>query len=375
MVTTLRNGSIGVLWSNQVDDRFYFREHRDFDDQGQRNDPANWEPLEIPAENAAQDVGGGIADDHLNVAVAANGTLYAGVKTSYDRSGYTEIGAIVRRPNGLWDQELYHASSNGTRPIIVLNDTLGQLMVIYGSTYRESLTDAISFGSGGSLPLGSNVTSTKQNWVDELVILGGGKAVLITTDAIVNKPPVAMNDTYNVNEDQMLTVTAAGVLDNDTDPDGNSLTSALVSGPANGTLDLSSDGSFTYTPNSNYNGADRFTYNASDGVNTAVVATVSISVDPVNDAPVASGRNYMTEVDKALSITLVAVDIDGDGLTYTISNPLNGTLTGTAPNLTYTPNGSFTGSDRFTFRVNDGTVDSDTATVAIEVRSNSAPVA
>src|SRR4051794_17299160 len=95
--------------------------------------------------------------------------------------------------------------------------------------------------------------------------------------------PLAVADSYTVNEDAVLTVSAAGVLANDT---GSTLTAILVSGVANGTLALSSNGAVSYTPNSNFNGSDSFTYKANNGTLDSSTVTVSITVSAVNDAPV-----------------------------------------------------------------------------------------
>ena len=101
----------------------------------------------------------------------------------------------------------------------------------------------------------------------------------------VNHAPVAVNDSYATNEDASLTVVAAGVLSNDTDVEHDPLTAILVSGPTHGTVTLSSDGAFVYTPALNFNGSDSFTYQANDGTLDSAVATVAITVNAVNDAP------------------------------------------------------------------------------------------
>ena len=88
-----------------------------------------------------------------------------------------------------------------------------------------------------------------------------------------------------------------GVLDGDTDVDGDPLTAVLVAGPSHGTLTLNANGSFTYTPNANYNGTDSFTYRANDGSAHSNVATVTITVNAVNDAPVADNDAYATNED------------------------------------------------------------------------------
>lgn len=114
-----------------------------------------------------------------------------------------------------------------------------------------------------------------------------------------------------------------------------------------------------------------------DGTVDSEEATISITVTPVNDAPIAEAQAIEVAEDGTLAITLAGSDVEGDTLTFEVkSQPVNGTLTGTAPNLTYTPNSDFHGSDAFTFVVNDGTVDSDEATIRITVTPvNDAPIA
>src|SRR5213079_1352952 len=173
----------------------------------------------------------------------------------------------------------------------------------------------------------------------------------------VNDAPVAVADSYSVNEDATLTVVAAGVLTNDTDADGNSLTAALVTDVAHGTLTLNPNGSFTYTPTANYNGPDSFTYKANNGTANSNTATVSITVNPINDPPVVSmtavalgytAGNGATAADAGVTVTdpdsptliSATVRIAGnfapaeDTLAYTtqngiagVYNPATGTLT------------------------------------------------
>src|SRR5438093_12568935 len=133
----------------------------------------------------------------------------------------------------------------------------------------------------------------------------------------------------------------------------------------------------TYTPAANYNGRDSFTYKANDGALNSTVATVSITVTAVNDAPVANAQSVTTAEDTARAITLTASDVEGDALTYSIvSGPSHGALSGTAPNVTYTPAANYNGADSFTFKANDGVIDSAEATVSITVTAvNDAPVA
>lgn len=103
--------------------------------------------------------------------------------------------------------------------------------------------------------------------------------------AVNDRPPTASGDNYSVNEDSPLTVAAPGVLGNDNDPDQDPLTAVKLTNPAHGTLALNANGSFSYTPAANFFGSDGFTYAASDGSQNSPAATVSITVNPVNDPP------------------------------------------------------------------------------------------
>jgi VCBS repeat-containing protein len=151
--------------------------------------------------------------------------------------------------------------------------------------------------------------------------------------------------------------------------DGDALTYSTVAVPANGSLSGSAP-NMTYTPNNNFNGTDSFTFKANDGTVDSNEATVSITIDAVNDTPVADAQSVTTDENTPVAITLTASDVDGDSLTYSVvTTPVSGSLSGSAPNLTYTPNNNFNGQDSFTFTVNDGTVDSNEATVSITVNA------
>src|SRR5438445_781644 len=94
-----------------------------------------------------------------------------------------------------------------------------------------------------------------------------------------------------------MVVLAPGVLGNDTDAEGDALTASVVSGPSHGTLTFNADGSFTYVPAANYNGTDSFTYKANDGQVDSSVATVTLTIGGVNDAPVANDDSYTVNED------------------------------------------------------------------------------
>ena len=138
-----------------------------------------------------------MADDHLNVAVASNGTLYAAVKTSYDTAGYPKIALLIRRPNGTWDP-LYEVDQSGTRGIVLLNEQDHTVRIVYTSSEgfndivtKKSSTSSIAFGSRSTLITGgvNDATSTKQNWTTRVPVMASSASTaftaFITADATV----------------------------------------------------------------------------------------------------------------------------------------------------------------------------------------------
>ena len=196
-------------------------------------------------------------------------------------------------------------------------------------------------------------------------------ATVSITVTRVNDAPVAVSKSAVTAEK-----TPVGIVLAASDKDGDSLSYVIVSGPSKGSLSGNAP-NLTYSPAGAYNGPDSFTYRATDGNANSNTATVSITVTPVNDPPVAVSTTAETAEDTPVSIVLSAGDPDGDPLSYTIlTNPAKGILTGSAPNLTYVPNANSNGADSFTFRVKDGSLNSNIATVSIAVSPvNDAPVA
>src|SRR5205823_4063833 len=138
---------------------------------------------------------------------------------------------------------------------------------------------------------------------------------------------------YTTVEDTTLNIAAAGVLANDSDVDGDTLSAVLVSQPTHGSLTLNTNGRFSYVPAANYNGPDSFIYKANDGQADSGTATVSIAITGVNDARVAADDSYTTAEDTTLNVLATGVlandsDVDGDSLNaIVVSPPTHGSLT------------------------------------------------
>jgi hypothetical protein len=288
-IIALPNGSIGVFWSNQGTDRFGFRVHQD------GAAPTAWSADELPASQSALRVGGGMADDHVHVAVASDSTLYAAVKTSYDKSGYPKIALLVRRPNGSWDN-LYAVDNNGTRPTVVLNEAANRLIVAYTTdegggdiVYRESPLGTIALAPRQTLINGgvNDVTTTKQVVTDDVVFLaaGGGSArgVRFTFNTIAPNQVPLVNAGPNLAAVEGEQVFLNGTVTDD-GPAGSLLAAwSKVSGP--GTVSFGNSAAVDTTATFSAAGSYVLRLTASDATHTTfdeivVVVTPEIIVDP-----------------------------------------------------------------------------------------------
>ena len=220
--------------------------------------------------------------------------------------------------------------------------------------------------------------------VDSIGAQSAVRTVSITVNA-VNDAPVGASDAYQVAEDAVLNVAVAqGVLNNDSDVEGQALNALLVTEPVHGDLLLNSNGSFTYTPAANYNGADSFTYRPRDTLNAAgAPTTVNLTVTSVNDTPVAVGNTYAATEDTPLVIAVgqgvLGNDTD-DGVLTALqqTTPTFGTAQlNENGSFTYTPDANFTGTDSFLYRARDATgAESLAVLVVLEVANvNDAPFA
>ena len=204
--------------------------------------------------------------------------------------------------------------------------------------------------------------------------------VTINVDA-VNDDPVAEDDTGATQEDAPVTFTAAELLANDSDVDGDALTIASVGASTNGTAVLNADGSVTFTPELDFTGTASFEYTVEDGNGGIDTATVTIDIPTANDAPIAVDDGPLS-TDEDTPLTGIDVlgndtDADGDPLTVTSATSPDGTVTiNPDGSLDFTPNADFNGPTTIEYTVDDGNGGTDTATVTINVAPvNDAPVA
>ena len=186
-------------------------------------------------------------------------------------------------------------------------------------------------------------------------------AMVSITVTPVNNPPVAQPQSLSVSVN-----TANPIILTGTDPEGYAVSYTVLTSPSHGTLDGTAP-NLTYTPTTNYHGTDSFTFTVTDSEGlVSSAATISITI--INDPPVANAQSAEVPPNTGTAITLTGSDDCNDTLTYAVLiQPAHGTLSGTAPNLTYTPTAGYTGADSFTFKVNDGVSDSPAATVTINV--------
>ena len=208
------------------------------------------------------------------------------------------------------------------------------------------------------------------------VVLSGtalSDAVGIGTILDDDDSPIASEQSVTTAEDAATTITLGA-----SDGDDDALGFELLTAPLHGSLGSVAGNDVAYTPDADYHGSDSFTFRANDGVNQSNVATVSISVTSVNDAPVASDIDLTTAEDTPRSFALEATDADFESVGFTIvDEPEHGTATRVGAQVTYAPDPDFHGQDSLTFMADDEDgAESNLATVFVSVTSvNDAPVA
>lgn len=246
-----------------------------------------------------------------------------------------------------------------------------------GDALEYRVVDGPAHGTlAGTMPELTYRPETNYNGGDELVYVANdgtedsAPATVRFTVRPINDCPVSVAEPVHTQEDQSAPVELTAV-----DVEGDALVFAIVEAPAHGTL-AGSAPEFVYLTAADYNGADSFSYTVSDGSCTTAEIEVPITIDPVNDAPVARALQVATDEDTPVEIVPQGTDIDGDVLHFTMTHaPGHGTLETTAAGWIYTPEANYSGDDSFTYFASDGALDSVPARVSITVRPvNDCPV-
>jgi len=257
-----------------------------------------------------------------------------------------------------------------------------------GTTGRTIVLDGDDHDWAGLAPLVNGAASfgnSSIKFTDISVFATSAKMYFlfrVKNDTSSAAAPTANNDVYGVKQGHTLSVVAPGVLANDSDPASHTLTAAVVVPPGNGSLNLSSDGGFSYTNNPNFQQSDTFQYKANNGSTDSAPATVTINVSPDNPPKANADGPYSVAHAGTLNVPAPGVlfndaDIDGDVMTAVLNTPpAHGTLTlNSNGGFKYVHDGTNTLSDSFTYKATDGIVPSTPATVSITIGPDAAPVA
>ncbi|MBI3409188.1 MAG: tandem-95 repeat protein [Planctomycetes bacterium] len=300
---------------------------------------------------------GGTATATVNVTITpANDAPLAvndSVTTLEDTAATVAVLANDSDPDG--DPLTVTGVTQGTKGSVVIN---ANNTVTYSPNSNVNGADSfqytISDGHGGTATATVNVTITP-----------------------VNDAPVAVNDSTSTLEDTAVTVT---VLANDSDPDGDALSVIGVTQGAKGSVIINANNTVTYLPNTNLNGADSFQYTISDGHGGTATATVSISITPVNDPPLAVNDPVTTLEDTAVTVAVLANDSDPDGNALSVIGVTQGTKGSVVINadntVTYSPNANVNGADSFQYTISDGRGGTASAAVTVTITPvNDPPVA
>ena len=304
-------------------------------------------------------------------------------------SGTANISIVVTpQPDApvAQDDQFFGSDAAAVTGNLLLNDSDvdGDTLVLETSAITGPQNGSVTLNGDGSFSYSPNPGFSGQ---DSFVyrVTDGSLTDTASVSITINGSPVAEDDAFSVGEDAVLMGnvlnTNGGVADSDPDGDMLSVSTAASPQPANGTLALNADGTFTYTPNANYHGPDAFGYSVTDGTNSDS-AIVSITVTPMNDPPVANDDSASGPEDSVIAGNVLLgqgadSDIEGDTLSVAVqTQPTNGSLQLNSDGAySYTPNTNFNGEDSFTYEVSDGTL-TDTATVRLTIDAvNDAPVA
>jgi len=329
-----------------------------------------------------QDQGGTVSVTDGGRTVSLDGNTWQKAAFSYDVTADTvlrvtarieevgELQGIGVDADGVWD--------NGNDVAFVLGGTQTDALV------RDSLNDDYR-GQAGSewqtfeIDLGSHFTGRIANltFLNDHDVSNPAAAASFrdielfeASQEPANTAPEARDDNAEVLNDSSVTIP---VLDNDSDPDGDTLSLASVGEATHGTMAMNDDGTVTFTPDDGFVGEDSFTTTISDGNGGAATSTVSVSVSSPNRAPVAADDSATVLNDSSVTIPVLDNDSDPDGDTLSLASVGEATHGTMAMNddgtVTFTPDDGFVGEDSFTTTISDGRGGDATSTVSVTVQS------
>lgn len=306
-----------------------------------------------------------------------NSPYFVYVKATNEDGSFPSATDITIEATDANGQTATYQSGNDPDGIISYDDSAGIITISVGN-----FTEAWSDGDEIAISITTTTGGTKQ-----VVTNIDGPAGYVGPDTdpdltIENVDIPSGGNTKPVANAANFTTPVNGTLNNllsgsDADPD-DVLTFAKASDPSSGSVTVNEDGTFTYEPNTGFEGEDSFQFTVNDGTENSDPATVTITVGDQNTAPVANNGEFSTVKNEELADNLSATDADGDDLSYSkVSDPTHGSVTINSADgsFTYMPQTDYVGGDSFQFKVNDGKADSNTATVTITVTDTDEPVA
>ena len=288
--------------------------------------------------------------------------------------------------------DTYFVTKNTTLQVatsgVLSNDFDADTDVLNADLVDDAYTGSVTLNADGSFEYEPEIDFIGTDWFSYTASDGNSTSntvfvKIIITETPHNMPPTALDDNYSLSENTELQISYPGILSNDTDAENDIITAVNSSQPLHGALKLETNGSFSYKPDENYVGSDSFTYQAYDGSNYSNTATVNIQITQAgeNNPPIAQNDSYETRFNIALEVETPGVivndtDPNGDNLSATvITSVSNGTLNFNSDgSFTYVPEDGFTGNDSFVYTLNDGELDSNEATVTINVKENQPPI-
>ena len=290
----------------------------------------------------------------FNVVTVGNGIIAVGVENQLyllQESG----GALL----GSWTNDVGRTNNE-----VILTNTHAFVHSYIGSSSRIQAINLQTFAEDWRM---DNPSYVSMAILDNQLVLSSATAVTVFAVGAPNNPPVVQNENVGVAEDGTASL---NVLANDTDLDRHTLMVSSVGTPTHGTARIQANGLVEYIPNANYFGLDEFTYVVDDGHGGTATGTVQVTIAAVNDAPIATNQRIDGFEDVVMSGTVQAFDVDADTLTYTITSTTGrGILTFdlAAGNWNYVPSANFFGDDVFVFTAHDGLVQSQPATVTLNI--------